>query len=73
MKFNAEMRVQVTDGRHQLQAEKIEGVPDALAKFVVVHDPRSREAAVRREGHRSEDVADGLEFAAERLYAPLRG
>ncbi|QYC38326.1 hypothetical protein Nocox_03485 [Nonomuraea coxensis DSM 45129] len=73
VKFDAELRVQVTDGQIRLQAEKIEGVPAALAQFVSYSIPFEGELPfdVKVTGVRS--VPDGLEFTAEASDVPLRG
>ncbi|MEV4550904.1 LmeA family phospholipid-binding protein [Nonomuraea wenchangensis] len=73
VKFDAELRVQVTDGQIRLQAEKIEGVPAALAQFVSYSIPFKGELPfdVKVTGVRS--VAEGLEFTAEATDVPLRG
>ncbi|WP_336208536.1 LmeA family phospholipid-binding protein [Nonomuraea sp. LPB2021202275-12-8] len=73
VKFNAEMRVQLVDGGILLQAEKIEGVPDQLARFVSYTIPFKGKLPfdVKVTGVRS--VADGLEFSAEASDVPLRG
>ncbi|MEV0626827.1 DUF2993 domain-containing protein [Nonomuraea wenchangensis] len=73
VKFDAELRVQVTDGQIRLQAEKIEGVPAALAQFVSYSIPFKGELPfdVKVTGVRS--VAEGLEFTAEATDVPLSG
>ncbi|MFC4118422.1 DUF2993 domain-containing protein [Nonomuraea zeae] len=73
VKFSAEMRVEVADGGIKLQAEKIQGVPAALAQFVSYTIPFKGKLPfdVRVTGVRS--VAEGLEFSAEASDVPLRG
>ncbi|MEV1247582.1 DUF2993 domain-containing protein [Nonomuraea sp. NPDC050022] len=73
VKFNAEMRVQVADGGIKLQAEKIQGVPDALAKFVTYTIPFKGKLPFDVKVTGVKSVADGLEFAAEASDVPLRG
>lgn len=73
VKFNAELSVQVTDGGIKLQAEKIEGVPAAVAQFVsyTIRFKGKLPFDVKVTGVKN--VADGLEFAAEASDVPLRG
>ncbi|MFI6602826.1 DUF2993 domain-containing protein [Nonomuraea sp. NPDC050536] len=73
VRFTAEMRVEVADGGIKLRAEKIEGVPDALAQFVGYTIPFKGKLPfdVKITGVRN--VADGLEFSAEATDVPLRG
>ncbi|MED7927832.1 DUF2993 domain-containing protein [Nonomuraea sp. LP-02] len=73
VKFDAELRVSVTDGQIRLQAEKIEGVPAALAQFVSYSIPFKGELPFDVKVTRVRSVADGLEFTAEATDVPLRG
>ncbi|MEU4513693.1 DUF2993 domain-containing protein [Nonomuraea wenchangensis] len=73
VKFDAELRVQVTDGQIRLQAEKIEGVPAALAQFVSYSIPFKGDLPFDVKVTRVRSVADGLEFTAEATDVPLRG
>jgi hypothetical protein len=73
VQFNAEMRVEVTNGAIRLQAEKIKGVPDQLAQFASYTIPFKGGLPfdVKITGVRS--VAEGLEFSAEASDVPIRG
>jgi hypothetical protein len=73
VKFSAEMKVQVTDGAILLQAERIQGVPDSLARFVSypIRFQGKLPFDVKVTGVRS--VSEGLEFSAEATDVPLRG
>ncbi|MER7365539.1 LmeA family phospholipid-binding protein [Nonomuraea wenchangensis] len=73
VKFDAELRVSVTDGQIRLQAEKIEGVPAALAQFVSYSIPFKGELPFDVKVTRVRSVAEGLEFTAEATDVPLRG
>ncbi|GGO68364.1 LmeA family phospholipid-binding protein [Nonomuraea cavernae] len=73
VKFDAEMRVDVADGGIRLQAEKIQGVPDALAKFVSYTIPFQGKLPFDVKVTGVKSVADGLEFSAEATDVPLRG
>ncbi|MEU7861088.1 DUF2993 domain-containing protein [Nonomuraea sp. NPDC049141] len=73
VKFNAELRVQVTDGGIKLQAEKIQGVPAALAQFVTYTIPFKGKLPFDVKVTGVKSVAEGLEFAAEASDVPLRG
>ncbi|MEU4227584.1 DUF2993 domain-containing protein [Nonomuraea sp. NPDC026600] len=73
VKFNAELRVQVTDGGIKLQAEKIQGVPAALAQFVTYTIPFKGKLPFDVKVTGVKSVTDGLEFAAEASDVPLRG
>ncbi|MFB4272613.1 DUF2993 domain-containing protein [Nonomuraea sp. GTA35] len=73
VRFNAEMRVELADGGIKIQAEKIEGVPDQVARLVSYTIPFQGKLPfdVKVTGVRS--VADGLEFSAEAADVPIRG
>ncbi|MEU1391620.1 MULTISPECIES: DUF2993 domain-containing protein [unclassified Nonomuraea] len=73
VKFNAEMRVEVADGRIKLQAEKIPGVPvpDQVAQLISYPIPFSLPFDVKLIGVRS--LPDGLELSAEAFDVPIRG
>ncbi|WP_214325319.1 LmeA family phospholipid-binding protein [Nonomuraea sediminis] len=73
VRFTAEMRVELADGGIKLRAEKIQGVPDALAQLVGYTIPFKGKLPfdVKITGVRS--VADGLQFSAEATDVPLRG
>ncbi|GAA1764974.1 DUF2993 domain-containing protein [Nonomuraea bangladeshensis] len=73
VKFDAELRVSVVDGQIRLQAEKIEGVPAALAQFVSIPIPFKADLPFDVKVTRVRSVADGLEFTAEATDVPLRG
>ncbi|GAA3126922.1 MULTISPECIES: LmeA family phospholipid-binding protein [Nonomuraea] len=73
VKFDAEMRVELIDGGIRVQAEKIEGVPDQVARLVSYTIPFKGELPfdVKVTGVRS--VPGGLEFSAEASDVPIRG
>lgn len=73
VRFTAQMRVRVTDGGIRLQAEKIEGVPSQLARFVGYTIPFQGDLPfdVKVTGVRS--VPGGLQVSAEATNVPLRG
>ncbi|MET8864406.1 DUF2993 domain-containing protein [Nonomuraea sp. NPDC004580] len=73
VKFDAEMRVELTDGGIRVQAEKIEGVPDQVARLVSYTIPFKGKLPfdVKVTGVRS--VPGGLEFSAEASDVPIRG
>ncbi|MEV4802909.1 DUF2993 domain-containing protein [Nonomuraea sp. NPDC049421] len=73
VKFDAEMRVELVDGGIRVQAEKIEGVPDQVARLVSYTIPFKGELPfdVKVTGVRS--VPGGLEFSAEASDVPIRG
>ncbi|WP_113699055.1 DUF2993 domain-containing protein [Nonomuraea lactucae] len=73
VRFSAEMRVVVADGGVRLQAEKIQGVPDALAKFVSYTIPFKGGLPFDVKVTGVRNVADGLEFTAEASDVPLSG
>ncbi|MEV5557959.1 DUF2993 domain-containing protein [Nonomuraea wenchangensis] len=73
VKFDAELRVSVIDGQIRLQAEKIEGVPAALAQFVSIPIPFKGDLPFDVKVTRVRSVAEGLEFTAEATDVPLRG
>lgn len=73
VKFDAEMRVELVDGGIRVQAEKIEGVPDQVARLVSYTIPFKGKLPfdVKVTGVRS--VPGGLEFSAEASDVPIRG
>ncbi|MEV4562179.1 DUF2993 domain-containing protein [Nonomuraea sp. NPDC049419] len=73
VKFDAEMRVELIDGGIRVQAEKIEGVPDQVARLVSYTIPFKGKLPfdVKVTGVRS--VPGGLEFSAEASDVPIRG
>ncbi|MEU0569148.1 DUF2993 domain-containing protein [Nonomuraea sp. NPDC005983] len=75
VKFNAEMRVEVADGRIKLQADKIQGVPvpDRIAQLISYPIPFKVDLPfdVKLIGVRS--LPEGLEFSAEAFDVPIRG
>ncbi|MEU8251278.1 DUF2993 domain-containing protein [Nonomuraea sp. NPDC048916] len=73
VKFDAEMRVDVADGGIRLQAEKIQRVPDSLAKFVSYTIPFQGKLPFDVKVTGVKSVAGGLEFSAEASDVPLRG
>ncbi|MGW0807623.1 LmeA family phospholipid-binding protein [Nonomuraea sp. NPDC002799] len=73
VRFNAEMRVELADGGIRLQAEKIEGVPDQLARFVSYTIPFKGKLPFDVKVTGVKSVAEGLEFSAEASDVPLRG
>ncbi|NUP38977.1 MAG: DUF2993 domain-containing protein [Streptomyces sp.] len=72
VKFNAEMRVEVADGRIRLQAEKIQGVPvpDQVAQLISYPIPFNLPFDVKLTGVRS--VPEGLELFVEARDVPIR-
>ncbi|MER6575050.1 DUF2993 domain-containing protein [Nonomuraea sp. NPDC001023] len=73
VQFTAEMRVDVADGAIRLQAEKIQGVPDQLARFVTYTIPFKGGLPFDVKITGVKNVADGLEFSAEASDVPIRG
>ncbi|SEK63010.1 DUF2993 domain-containing protein [Nonomuraea pusilla] len=73
VKFNAELRVEVTDGKIRLQAEKIQGVPlpDQVAQLISYPIPFNLPFDVKLTGVRS--LPEGLELFAEAFDVPIRG
>ncbi|SDL01648.1 Protein of unknown function [Nonomuraea maritima] len=72
LKIDATMRVEVTDGRIRLRAEKVEGVPDAVAQLMTFDLPfDGLPFDVRLTRVRS--VPLGLEFTATATDVPIRG
>ncbi|MDF2710706.1 MAG: hypothetical protein K0R62_6358 [Nonomuraea muscovyensis] len=73
VKFNAELRVDVADGGIRLTAERIEGVPDSLARLVNYTIPFKGDLPFDVKVTGVRNVADGLEFTAEATDVPFRG
>ncbi|MDR8407238.1 DUF2993 domain-containing protein [Nonomuraea sp. 3-1Str] len=73
VKFDAEMQVEVADGGILLRAQKIEGVPDTLAKLVSYTIPFKGDLPFDVKVTGVRNVADGLEFTAEARDVPLSG
>ncbi|MCF6468875.1 DUF2993 domain-containing protein [Nonomuraea sp. MG754425] len=73
VRFDAEMRVELVDGGIRVQAEKIEGVPDQVARLVAYTIPFKGKLPFDVKVTGVKSVADGLEFSAEASDVPLRG
>jgi hypothetical protein len=75
VKFNAEMRVEVADGRIKLQADKIQGVPvpDQIAQLISYPIPFKGDLPFDVKLTRVKSVPEGLEFSAEAFDVPIRG
>ncbi|MFB4285221.1 DUF2993 domain-containing protein [Nonomuraea sp. MTCD27] len=73
VQFNAELRVEVTDGKIRLQAEKIHGVPlpDQVVQLISYPIPCNLPFDVKLTGVRS--LPEGLELFAEAFDVPIRG
>ncbi|MGW0485885.1 LmeA family phospholipid-binding protein [Nonomuraea sp. NPDC003214] len=73
VKFTAEMRAELADGGIRLQAEKIEGVPDQLARLVNYTVPFKGKLPFDVKVTEVKSVAGGLQISAEGTDVPLRG
>jgi hypothetical protein len=73
MKFNAEMRVEVADGAIRLQAERVQGVPDQVARLISYPIPFKGKLPFDVKVTGVKSVAEGLEFSAEASDVPIRG
>ncbi|MGP4102777.1 LmeA family phospholipid-binding protein [Nonomuraea sp. KM90] len=73
VQFNAELRVEVTDGKIRLQAEKIHGVPlpDQVVQLISYPIPFNLPFDVKLTGVRS--LPEGLDLFAEAFDVPIRG
>lgn len=73
VKFTAEMKVEMTDEGIRLQAEKIEGVPAQLARFVTYTIPFQGKLPFDVKVTEVKSVSGGLRISAEASDVPLRG
>ncbi|NUW45846.1 LmeA family phospholipid-binding protein [Nonomuraea rhodomycinica] len=73
VKFDAEMKIEVADGGIRLRAQKIAGVPDAIAGLVSYTIPFKGDLPFDVKVTGVRNVADGLEFTAEAENVPLSG
>jgi hypothetical protein len=73
VEFTAEMKAELTDDGIRLQAEKIEGVPAALARFVNYTIPFKGKLPFDVKVTEVRSVPGGLQISAEASDVPLRG
>ncbi|MEU7003567.1 DUF2993 domain-containing protein [Nonomuraea sp. NPDC046570] len=73
LKVTAEMRVELADGGIRLVAEKIEGVPGALARLVTYTIPFKGRVPFDVKVTEVKKVPAGLRFTAEASDVPLNG
>ncbi|MEU7855524.1 DUF2993 domain-containing protein [Nonomuraea sp. NPDC049141] len=73
VKFNAEVRVEVADGKIKIQADKIQGVPipDQVAQLISYPIPFKGELPFDVKLTRVRSVPEGLELSAEAFDVPI--
>lgn len=73
VRFDAQLRVELVNGEIKVIAERIEGVPDALARLVSYTIPFKGRLPFDVKVTSVRSVPGGLEFSAESNDVPIRG